>query len=459
MIPSENEIAIRELPHANGPEKSVLSSLMKGHLRPDESPEEIHEGLFYLPAHRVILADLLRAGEAWELVAAAERLHAAGQLDAIGGAAYLSEVYTYATNGQHFAAHMAILRDRMARRLAIRVAMDASEAAHDCADPEGFLAALSQPVTAVFDAAADARPKAGMKSLAADFLAEFEDKIAGREIPDGIMTGIHEIDRALHGMKPQHMGIISARSGGGKSTLATQIFANVTDALYLILERTEKSAFARAVIQTAGIHHGAALDPRNYAEMQGRKNPEKGELIAIRDAISSLTRGNRHIVKPSNRRLATIIAEIRRHVRRDAVKVVFLDQIGLVRGERVKGDTGEAELRGISNALQELAHELGIHLVVLCQVNAEGDTKNARAIEEDADWWLSIIQERDKKAANYGEHQHILVAKDSHHGSAGERLPLILDKGTLRFIRGFPEVKEETKAQPSGRAKFRRFDP
>lgn len=452
------EPMIRELPHALGPEKSVISSLMKGHVHPDESPEPIHEGLFFLPAHRLILADLLAAGASWELVSAMERLNAAGQLEAIGGTSYLSELYTYAPNGHHFEHHAAILRDRMARRLAIRAATDAAEAAYDCADPDRYLTALAEPVTAVFDAAAGARPKLGMRSLASDFLAEFEDKVAGRALPDGIMTGIPEIDRALHGMKPQHMGIISARSGGGKSTLATQIFANVTDALYLILERTEKSAFARAVVQTAGIHHGAALDPKNYAEMQGRQNPEKRELIAIRDAVKALTSGNRHIVKPSNRRLATIIAEIRRHVRRDGVKVVFLDQIGLVRGERVKGDTGEAELRGISNALQELAHELGIHLVALCQVNADGDTKNARAIEEDADWWLSIIQERDKKAANFGEHQHILVAKDSHHGNTGERLPLILDKATLRFTHGFPEAKSEEKTRPKGRASFGRFE-
>lgn len=458
MNPMDAEaFQIREMPFAIGMEKSVLSSLMKGHVRPDESPEPIHADLFYLPAHRLLLADILAAGEAWELVSAAERLHAAANLENIGGPGYLSEVYTYAPHGQFFAAHLATLRDRMARRMAIRATRAAAEAAFDCADGGGFLEALAEPITAVFDAAADARPQQGMKQLAKDFIAEFEAKLAGRVPPDGIMTGILEIDRALHGMKPQHMGIISGRPGGGKSTLATQIFANLTDSLYLILERTEKSAFARAVVQCAGIHHGAALDPKNYAEMQGRKNPENRELIAVRDAVERLASNNLHIVKPSNRRLATVTAEIRRYVRRHGIKVVFLDQIGLVRGERVKGDSGEAEVRGISNAIQELAHELGIHLIVLCQVNADGDTKNARAIEEDADWWLSIIQERDKKASNYGEHQHILVAKDSHHGNAGERLPLILDKDTLRFVHGFPATKEDEKPRPKGRAAFGRY--
>ncbi len=136
---------------------------------------------------------------------------------------------------------------------------------------------------------------------------------------------------------------------------------------------------------------------------------------------------------------------IRRYHRKHGVKVVMIDQIGLLSGERRKGATAEEELRLISNSIQELAQELQITIIVLCQVTAEGDTKNARAIEEDADWWLSIILERNKAKANFGEHQHILVAKDSHNGKAGTKLELILDRDTLRFITGKPERSEPEK--------------
>ncbi|MCW1885497.1 hypothetical protein OKA04_12225 [Luteolibacter flavescens] len=441
---SEDPI-IRQMPHAIGPEKSVLSSLFKGDRLLDESPRPVHRDLFYHAAHRALFEDFVSVGNSWELVSTVQRLHDKGILDHVGGPAGVTDIYTYAPNGHHFAPHLDILCDRYARRMAIRAATAAAEAAYDCSGEADYLAALSAPVTAVFDAAADAAPTKGMKTLAADFLARFEQKVAGEMIADGIMTGIPEVDRHLHGMKPQHVGIISGRSSGGKSTLATQIFGGLTDALYLILERTEQSAFDRSVVQVARIHHGAVFDPKQFAEMSGRSRPEKRHLIAIQKAVNQLSTSNLHIVKPSNRRLATICAEIRRHVRLNKVKVVFLDQIGLVRGERVKGDTGEAELRGISNTLQELTHELAISLVVLSQVTADGETKNARAVEEDADWWLSIIQERDKKKANFGEHQHILIAKDSHHSSGGERLPLILDKDTLRFVHGFPASADEPK--------------
>ncbi|QJE99102.1 DnaB-like helicase C-terminal domain-containing protein [Luteolibacter luteus] len=432
------------LPHALGPEKSVLSSLMKS---PDLLAEHsLDPQIFHVPAHR-ILYQRMKGLEEVELISFIEGLRVAGLLENIGGPAAITDIYTYAPSSSHFESHLGLLRDRHARRVAIAACAAAVEAANDCADDGAFLRALGGPITNVFDIATAATPPKDTKALAREFLETFEAKVAGRLLPMGLATGIPEIDRALRGLHPQHMGVISARSGGGKSTMATQIAANLaTDGigvLYLILERTEQSAFQRSVIQTARIHHAAVIDPAGYAAAQGHAKPDHATLLAIRDAITKLVDANFHIRKPPNRRLSTQCAEIRRYVRLHGVKVVFVDQIGLIRGERQRGDTEEVERRGVSNTLQELAHELGITVVVLSQVTDEIDTKGARAIEEDADWWLHIAQERDKKKPDFGEHQHVLIAKDSHNGMAGERLPLVLDHATLRFVHGAPKEKEE----------------
>lgn len=440
---------IRALPHALGPEKSVLSSLMKSPGLLAEHP--LDPEIFYLPGHRTIYRFMREAD--FELVAFVNRLHQAGELDDVGGPGVVSDLFTYAPNQSSFDRHLGILRGCYARRMAIRACCSATEAAYDMAEGEdsgNYLAALSGPITAVFDAAAATAPPKDTKALARELMENFERKVRGEVLPMGILTGMPEIDRYMRGLHPQHMGIISARSGGGKSTLGTQFAANIATAgvgvLYLILERTEGSAFERAVIQTAGIHHGALTDPQAYAELQGLSKPDHGTLISIRSALTRLTDANLHIRKPPNRRLATQCAEIRRHVRLHGVKVVFVDQIGLVRGDRKKGDSEEVEKRGVSNALQELAHELGITVIVMSQITDDGDTKGARAIEEDADWHLQIVQERDRKKENFGEHQHILFAKHSHNTEAnGQRLPLVLDHATLRFIYGFPQKPEGEK--------------
>ncbi len=432
-------------------EKAVLSVLMRQPQLREEYPISIDADLFHLTPHRIILQALLEAGDG-DLTRLVSHLHDCGELDKCGGPAAITEIYTYAANAAHFEAHLEVLRDRHARRLAIRACQAAEQAAHDVAGEAGsvdYLDALGAPVSAVFDAVAAAAPPKDTKALAREFLESFERKVAGVEAPIGLLTGIREIDDRLRGLQAQHMGIISARPGGGKSTLATQIAAHLaaegSGVLYLMLERTEQSAFQRAVIQHAGIHHRAVTDPAGHARDQGKGHtrPDARTLTAIRESIHTLVQANLHIRKPPNRHLTTQCAEIRRYHRLHGIRVVILDQIGLVRSDRLRQDREEAELRRISNTLQELCHELRLTLIVLSQVNEDGDTKGARAIEEDADWWLSIIQERDRKKANYGEHQHILIAKDSHHGTTGERLPLVLDHGTLRFVYGVPKRDAE----------------
>jgi replicative DNA helicase len=322
--------------------------------------------------------------------------------------------------------------------MAILAAQQACEAAFDCSegdDSENYLEALGGPFSSIFDYAAGNAVEQDTKALAREFLDKFERRLAGELTPMGLPFGIGEIDGVLPGLHGGHMGIISGPPGGGKSTLATQIAGNLADegipTLYLPYERGALSVYSRTIIQRAGVEHRKVSDPK-------ANPPNQYDLRGIRDAVQSSI-GTLHFPAPKTRKAAGCCATIRRYHRLHGIKVAIIDQIGLLRGDRRQGANAEEELRLISNGFQELAHELGITIIVLCQVTAEGETKSARAIEEDADWWLSIIVERDKKKANFGEHQHILVAKDSHNGKGGERIPLILDRDTLRFTYGLPE--------------------
>jgi replicative DNA helicase len=436
------EFSIQELPHANGPEKGVLSALMNNSdLRAETS---LDPEIFYLPAHRTLYREMIAAGESFELVTFYESLNKRGHLDDVGGPVAIGDIYTHSPSGNQFKAHLASLRDCHARRMAIAAARKASEAAFDQSGadgPQNYLDALGGPISAVFDYVAGITPERDTKELAREFIEEFEKRLAGHSTPMGLLTGIHEIDGTLPGLHPGHMGIISGPPGGGKSTLATQIAGNLADngtpVLYLPYERGPASVYSRAIIQRAGVSHQVVKDPKTNP-------PNTYDLRKIRDAVQSSV-GTLHFPQPQSRKAAACIAMIRRYHRKHGVKVVMIDQIGLLSGERRKGATAEEELRLISNSIQELAQELQITIIVLCQVTAEGDTKNARAIEEDADWWLSIILERNKAKANFGEHQHILVAKDSHNGKSGTKLELILNRDTLRFITGKPERPEPEK--------------
>lgn len=436
-------------PHAPGPERAVLSVFMKYPEKLAENP--VNPEIFHIRAHQTIYREMLVEGEL-ELVTFVDRLSAKGVLDECGGHVGITEIYTYAANSAHFDRQLAEIHDCHCRRMAIAAAEDAIQAAFDRSgdiSAKNYLDALAAPMTAVFDYAAGAEPEQNPKAMALEFLAKFEARLRGEETPMGIETGIPEVDTALKGLHLGQMGVISGFPNGGKSTLGTQIAASLAldgvPVLYLAYERGAASVFQRSMIQAARVRADVVNDPK-------ANPPNQYDLRGIRDAVQKAT-PCLHVRTPKSRRSTTCLAEIRRYARKHGVKVVFVDQIGLLRGERAKGASAEEELRHISNSIQEIAGELGIVVIALCQTNADGETKGARAIEEDADWWLSIIQERDKKLENFGEHQHILIAKDSHNGKSGERLELILDRETLRFVPGKPEKPKFEKTK-GGKGRF-----
>ena len=200
-------------------ERSVLSCLMKSADLLEEVPLEPE--IFHLPAHREIYR-VLRETRDGDLVRIVSKLQERGLLENIGGPSAVTEVYTYAPGERYFARHLEILRDRHARRRAVAACQAAIEKAQDCSGEEGdadFLDALAGPISAVFDTMTAAEAPADTKALAREFLDAYERRVAGVEEPGGLPTGIAEVDRHLHGLQPRQMGIISARSGGGKSTL------------------------------------------------------------------------------------------------------------------------------------------------------------------------------------------------------------------------------------------------
>ena len=107
----------RALPHALGPEKSLLSSMLQD---PQEYigvaiEEKLTKEHFYLPAHSTLfgfLIELFEGGQEVELVSLVQRLLDRGLLDRVGGPSALTDLYTYAPSPGHFRHHLAHVKDK-----------------------------------------------------------------------------------------------------------------------------------------------------------------------------------------------------------------------------------------------------------------------------------------------------------------------------------------------------------
>jgi len=102
------------------------------------------------------------------------------------------------------------------------------------------------------------------------------------------------------------------------------------------------------------------------------------------------------------------------------LSLVVVDYLQLIRGGRARGESREEEIARAAGGLKQLAKHLGCPVLSATQLNEAGQTRESRAIAQDADSLLII------------EDEGIRVAK-LRNGARGGLLPLILDGEGQRF--------------------------
>jgi replicative DNA helicase len=451
---SATDDVIRAFPHALGPEKSLLSSMLQDPQEyiPRALDEKLTESYFYLPSHSILfgfLIELFECGMEIELVSLVQRLLDRGLLDRVGGPSSLTDLYTYAPSPGHFHHHLQHVKDKYVLRQIINLGTTTTAAAYDAPDEAmTLLADVERQVASIADIATGAKPPLSLRSIIEESLDRFTRRARGQEETHGIST-ISLLDQHLRGAHPGRMWVIGAYPEGGKSVMASQIVLDAVleghPCLFLSLEMAERDLMDRMIVQASRIDAKAFTEPKSYARENGGEEISTGLMRAIQRVIPRLIAAPLRLQRPANRNLSTILTAIRRAHREMAIKIAVLDYVQLVKG--AKADTKEAEVSEVSHALQEIAGDLGITMIVLSQLNADGDTKHGRVIEEDADAVINIIQDRNKDSATYKQHRHVLIAKDRHYGTGGERVRLILDRARIRFVEGMDETTTVKKPQ------------
>lgn len=434
----------QQLPHALGIEKAVLSVLLQFPEVADECPQLCVDH-FHIPAHRLLFERIQAvrlAGGTVELVGFVQDLVSAGLIDQAGGPAGVYDVYAYQPSPTSFPQHVARLAEHRAFRAAIKAAGRLENAAFSH-DAELLTSAVSDATSDVLDALTDGAPAPTVARIVEESLSAYEKRVMGTDTAMGIPL-LPEIDEHLRGAHPGRMWVIGAYPEGGKSVLASQMIVDAaldgSQCLFLTLEMSERDLMDRMIIQAARVDARAYTEPKDYAREHGAEAPAKALLQAIRRGAMALKDAPLRLQRPANRKLSTVIASIRKAAREMNIKIAAVDYLQLIRG----GDHGtkEGEIAEISHALQEVAQDLGVTLLVLSQLNADGETKHGRVIEEDADAVLRIVQDRNKESETYKQHRHISIDKDRHYGSGGTRIPLVLDRERIRFVQGQDQTQQ-----------------
>jgi len=342
-----------------------------------------------------------------------------GELDAIGGQSVVGEIFTYAcgSDGQ-WSAYTRMLRESYAMRLAVTQAEKIATAD----DSDGAIQQVSATLDSLRAAIAGPRRSSDGKSSVQEFLTRTQEAMDAGPIP-GKSTGIHPIDFISGGMKPGEFWVIGGKPSRGKSVLMLQIAGAFIDegepVAIFSLEMMRHEIIGRMISSMGRIDYGKITQPR--------KLDKEVDMRKIRNTAMKLGGAPFWIDDTANQNTESILAEaVRLRDSHGALSLVVVDYLQLVRGNRGRGESREEEVARVSGGLKQLAKELQCPVISATQLNEAGQSRESRAIEQDADAAFYIVEDG------------IKVMK-LRNGVRNDLLPLYLNGAFQRFSEEKPE--------------------
>ena len=383
----------RALPHNLEAERSVLGAILIHNDAFNSAAEVLNPRDFFRDAHRRIfekMVQLSERGNAIDFITLKEELSRTGELDEVGGPAYIAALVDglpHATNIEYYAR---IVREKSTLRNLIfsanKILANAYEAEQE---PNQILDEAEQAIFAI----AEDRIRAGFVSMRALAHASFETIERAHErkqLVTGVPSGFADLDELTAGFQPGDLVIVAARPSVGKTALALNVAQHVgtktgrTVGIFS-LEMSKEQLFLRMLTSEAHIDSHRLRTGFLVESDWGRLSHALGTLSEARIYIDDTPGIGVLEMRAKSRRLAA----------EHGLDMLVIDYIQLMQG-RGRFENRTLELASISRSLKGLAKELNVPVLVISQLSRApearsdhrpllSDLRESGALEQDAD--------------------------------------------------------------------------
>lgn len=429
-------MADRVIPHSLDAERALVGAVLLEPslfgVVPDVRPQD-----FFRAAHAALwraIGRLSDSGVPPDFVTLREALERSGELEAVGGLGYISELLgasSRAANVEHYAR---IIREKATLRRLIEQANRTIEDAY----------ANSEDVDQVLDQAEARLADVGRAAIKGDFVLA-SDWMAGmspaldravteRRAITGVPSGLSCLDYMTRGFQPGDLAILAARPSVGKTALAWQVAANASRSTmvgFVSLEMSRESVGWRALALESKVDA--------FRVMTGNLSPR--EVREVADALNRVGERRIAIDDSSGQTASSVCAKVRRLAARYGLGLVVIDYIQLMTsGERTENRT--LDIGAISRKLKALARDLNVPVLALSQLTRENerekrapvlsDLREGGAIEQDADLVMFLHRPNAKDRKFEANEEIDLIVAKQRMGPIGTHR-LRWDAPTLRF--------------------------
>ena len=275
-------------PQAVELEKSVLGAMMLdqealfGHIY------DMHEGLFYKTEHQIIFSAirmLMNCKYDVDMLTVVEELRREGNLEAAGGAFYISQLTSNVVSAAHMEYHLQILTEKYMQREVIRTSTESIKAAYDeTCDVVQLLDDAQKGLMEVSEKSFS-RDSQSMDSLMSNAQKTFLSEKP--EDDRSVLSGFMELDRRIAGFQPGTLIILAARPAMGKTacglTMAKNIAVNFHKPVaYFSLEMTGDELVARLLSAETEIPASRLRKSANLNKFEKERMADK--ILSLRKA-------------------------------------------------------------------------------------------------------------------------------------------------------------------------------
>jgi replicative DNA helicase len=368
------------------------------------SIERLVPEAFYSPEHKVIFKAILNmsasTGKPIDIITLSEYLQESGELENVGGMAYIGELINNTPSSANISAYADIIHKKYILRNIISAGTEMIDSSFN---PEGktpgeILDRAQQMVLSLSENGIKGTGPEDIKPIMARTITKINERCNKEGSVFGIETGFKEIDNLTTGLHEGQLIIIAARPAMGKTSFAMNIAEHASIksgkcVLVFSMEMSSDDLMTRVFSSLGRIDQNKLrtgnMNDADWARMASVTKAMENAKLRI-DPTPALS--------PMELR-----SRARKVMREEPLGLIVVDYLQLM---QIPGhsENRTTEISTISRMIKALAKELNIPIIALSQLNrtSEGrpnkrpmmsDLRESGAIEQDADLIMMIYRD------------------------------------------------------------------
>lgn len=439
-----------QLPQNIEAEQSVLAACLLNGEVTEEAVMRLRPENFFRPAHRIIfeaIISLTNRHVPVDPIALADTLKSTGQLEAVGGRAYLAELADNTFSLTSWERHVDIVKRQSILRELVFAATQINALAYDA--PDDLDQVVEEAEKTLFNVT-EKRVSSSfrkMDELVSDAYEEISRLANQKDKMAGVPTGFKDVDELFHGFRGGDLVILAARPGVGKTSFALNLATNAAKSgaavAFFSLEMGAEQLVQRILCSEARV---------NLSKLRSGFIAE-GDWGALAEASGKLSQLDMFIDDTPGLSVLEARAKGRRelHGLKEGQKgLIIVDYLQLMQpGPMTANKSTNDQVSEISRGLKILAKEMNMPVLALSQLSRAieqrgkdkrpmlSDLRDSGAIEQDADIVMFIDRSMNEIEAESESRPDLGMAKlivAKHRNGATRDIDLAFNPEFTKFM-------------------------